>query len=33
MQPEFAAAILEGCREQGLHTAVDTSKRGTAAFL
>ncbi len=25
MQPEFAAAILEGCREQGLHTAVDTA--------
>lgn len=25
MQPEFAAAILEGCREQGLHTAIDTS--------
>lgn len=33
MQPEFAAAILEGCREQGLHTAVDTARRGTAAFL
>ncbi|MCI8553972.1 MAG: pyruvate formate lyase-activating protein [Clostridiales bacterium] len=25
MQPDFSAAILEGCREQGLHTAVDTS--------
>lgn len=24
-QPEFAASILEGCREMGLHTAVDTS--------
>lgn len=25
MQPEFAASVLEGCREQGLHTALDTS--------
>lgn len=25
MQPEFAASILEGCRENGLHTALDTS--------
>ena len=25
MQPDFAAAVLEGCREQGLHTALDTS--------
>lgn len=25
MQPDFAASILEGCRELGLHTAVDTS--------
>ncbi len=25
MQPEFVAAILEGCRENGLHTALDTS--------
>lgn len=25
MQPAFAASILEGCREQGLHTALDTS--------
>ena len=24
-QPAFVASILEGCREQGLHTAVDTS--------
>ena len=25
MQPEFVASILEGCAEQGMHTAVDTS--------
>lgn len=25
MQPEFAAAILQLCKEQGFHTAVDTS--------
>lgn len=25
MQPEFTAAILQGCRELGLHTALDTS--------
>lgn len=25
MQPAFARAILEGCRENGLHTALDTS--------
>ena len=25
MQPEFAASILEGCRENGLHTAIDTA--------
>lgn len=25
MQPAFAAAILKGCHEQGLHTALDTS--------
>lgn len=25
MQPDFAASILEGCRENGLHTALDTS--------
>jgi len=25
LQPEFAQAILEGCRESGLHTALDTS--------
>ncbi len=25
MQPEFAASILEGCHEHGLHTALDTS--------
>ena len=25
MQPEFAAAILRLCKEQGFHTAVDTS--------
>lgn len=25
MQPAFAAAILNGCREHGLHTALDTS--------
>lgn len=24
-QPAFAAAILEGCRENGLHTALDTA--------
>lgn len=24
-QPEFAAAVLEGCRENGLHTALDTA--------
>ena len=24
-QPDFAASILEGCRENGLHTALDTS--------
>ncbi len=25
LQPEFCQAILEGCREHGLHTAIDTS--------
>lgn len=25
MQPEFCASILEGCRENSLHTALDTS--------
>ncbi|MCL2104409.1 MAG: pyruvate formate-lyase-activating protein [Kiritimatiellaeota bacterium] len=25
LQPGFAGAILEGCRENGLHTALDTS--------
>lgn len=25
MQPDFAAAILQGCHEHGLHTALDTS--------
>jgi pyruvate formate lyase activating enzyme len=25
VQPEFAAAILRGCKELGLHTALDTS--------
>ncbi|SHF11104.1 pyruvate formate-lyase-activating protein [Desulforamulus putei] len=25
LQPEFAAAILQGCKEAGIHTAVDTS--------
>lgn len=25
MQPDFAASILEGCHEHGLHTAIDTS--------
>ena len=25
MQPDFCASILEGCRENGLHTALDTS--------
>lgn len=25
LQPEFAAEILSGCKEKGLHTAVDTS--------
>lgn len=25
LQPAFARAVLEGCREAGLHTAVDTS--------
>ena len=25
MQPAFAASILNGCRENGLHTALDTS--------
>jgi len=25
MQPEFLTAILKGCRERGIHTAVDTS--------
>ena len=25
MQPAFCASILEGCRENGLHTALDTS--------
>lgn len=24
MQPEFAAAILEGCHERGIHTAIET---------
>ena len=24
-QPDFAASILDGCREEGLHTALDTS--------
>lgn len=23
-QPEFAAAVLEGCRDQGIHTAIET---------
>lgn len=31
MQPDFAASILEGCREHGLHTAIDTS--GGVALL
>lgn len=25
LQPEFCEAILEGCREKGLHTAIDTA--------
>ncbi len=25
MQPEFAAAVLAGCRAQGIHTAIETS--------
>jgi len=25
LQPEFARAVLEGCKENGLHTALDTS--------
>lgn len=25
MQPDFCTSILEGCREHGLHTALDTS--------
>lgn len=25
LQPEFAIALLEGCRKEGFHTAVDTS--------
>jgi pyruvate formate lyase activating enzyme len=25
VQPEFAAAVLRGCKELGLHTALDTS--------
>jgi len=25
MQPEFAAAIIEGCIDNGIHTAIDTS--------
>jgi len=25
LQPEFAQAVLEGCKENGLHTALDTS--------
>jgi len=29
-QPEFLGALLRGCREQGIHTALDTS--GAAAF-
>ena len=31
MQAEFAASILEGCQENGLHTALDTS--GAVALL
>ena len=31
MQPEFAAAVIEGCHERGLHVAVDTS--GGVALL
>ena len=31
MQPEFAAAVIEGCHEHGLHVAVDTS--GGVALL
>ena len=31
MQPEFAASLIEGCHEHGLHVAVDTS--GGVAFL
>lgn len=30
-QPTFTAAILEGCREQGLHTALDTA--GSVALI
>lgn len=25
LQPDFAASILKGCKEKGIHTAVDTS--------
>jgi len=25
MQPDFAAAVLAGCRERGIHTAIETS--------
>ena len=31
LQPEFVASIIEGCHENGLHTAIDTS--GAVALL
>ena len=31
LQPEFAADILDGCREHGLHTALDTA--GSVSLL
>ncbi|GAB6159159.1 pyruvate formate-lyase-activating protein [Desulfotomaculum varum] len=32
-QPDFAAALLQGCRQAGIHTAVDTSGWADPAYL
>ncbi len=33
MQPEFTAKILEGCKEKGISTAIETSGYGTSDAL
>jgi len=33
LQPEFLAAVLEACQQEGLHTAVDTSGQVHQKFL